>query len=544
MLQVRRNGNDFIARLSFDERKRVNFMGFKWDKNLSRWSTPNARAAYRLFENCDGPTKNKLIHDLELPFNYPDRSIKVIVPTWITPFAHQIEFARWVLSRRSSYIAGEAGTGKSATLGLCLNTVPGRAIVTCPSFLKLNWDDEIEKWSTVYKTTQILKKASDHLDPDADVLVVPDSLLHVHEFREKFFTQTFDYLFIDEAHRFKTKDAKRTTSLLGARRVKVKKERVTWKGFHHICKRTIAMSGTPMPNRPIELFPLVSRHAPQAVNYFDPHRFGLRYCNGHLTDYGWDYTGASNLEELNTVLCRNYMIVKRLEDCVDLPPKLPAKFIYIDDDRPKDLKGDEMKILKRFRVTDLIRLEVERSEKFRDSVTDKLEASPELGAFAFLSQLRLLNGLRKVDASVSALRGMVDTYGKLVVFCWHTEVVKALTERLLNVCPLVITGKTSNVQRNAAVKAFQTKDKHRLLIGNIQAMGVGLTMTASSTPVFVEPSWVPGENDQAISRVHRIGQTGVTRPFFLVVKNSLDHLILNAHQDKKLNIVSAIRPIF
>jgi SWI/SNF-related matrix-associated actin-dependent regulator 1 of chromatin subfamily A len=544
MLQVRRDGNDFIARLSFDERKRVSFMGFKWDKNLSRWSTPNARAAYRLFENCDGPTKNKLIHDLELPFNFPDRSINVVAPSWITPYSHQIEFARWVLSRRASYIAGEAGTGKSATLGLCLNTVPGRAIVTCPSFLKLNWDDEIEKWSTVYKITQILKKASDHLDPEADIYITPDSLLHVHEFREKFFTQTFDYNFIDESHRFKTAKAKRTMSLLGARKVKVKKERVTWKGFHHICKRTIAMSGTPMPNRPLELYPLVSRHAPQALNYFDPHRFGLRYCDGHLTDYGWDYTGASHLEELNIVLCRNYMIVKRLEDCVDLPPKLPAKFIYIDDDRPNDLKGDEMKILKRFRVTDLIRLEVERSEKFRDSVTDKLEASPELGAFGFLSQLRLLTGLRKVGACASALKEMIESYDKIIVFCWHKEVVLALALALGQFSPLVITGKTPNTQRHEIVKSFQTNSAHKFLIGNIQAMGVGLNLTASSVVAFVEPSWVPGENDQGVSRAYRIGQLGTVRPFFFVVKDSLDHLVLNAHQDKKLNISSVIKPVF
>ncbi len=549
MIQVSFDGIQFVAKLSKDEKQLVSRMGFKWDEILSKWTTHNPKAAYRLFEKCDVATRDHIIDELDLPQKeYAKPEIKYNKSRGKIPFNHQIDFCQWVLSRRASYIAGEAGTGKTPVLPLCINTVPGSAIVVCPSFLKLNWEDEIEQWAINFQDIQILKKKSDDLNPEADIYIVPDSLLPDHEFREKFFNlnRRFKYLFGDEVHRFKTGTARRTMSYLGGNKVRLKKyarDHVTWKGFHRIADHVVDMSGTPMPNgRPLELYPLIHRHAPHAVNYFDPHRFGLRYCDGFESEWGWDYSGNSNLEELNLILCRNYMLVKRLRDCVDMPKKIPSKLIFIEDNRGK-LKEDEMRILSRIKIADIIKAEIARSEKFRQRVEDVMEDSPEMGTFGFISELRKMLGLRKVDTCATILKEMAEDNDKIIVFCWHKEVIDELAKKLSNFHPLIITGKVKNDKRHATVKTFQGCNKHRFLIAQLQSAGLGITLTASSLVCFVEPSWNPSDNDQGISRLDRIGQTEEVRSMYFVIKNSMDHLILNAHQDKDFVIKAAIKPL-
>ncbi len=59
-------------------------------------------------------------------------------------------------------------------------------------------------------------------------------------------------------------------------------------------------------------------------------------------------------------------------------------------------------------------------------------------------------------------------------------------------------------------------------MGNLQAMGVGYTLTAASLVVFAERSWVPGENNQCEDRAHRYGQTCGVLIQHLVLNGSLD----------------------
>jgi SWI/SNF-related matrix-associated actin-dependent regulator 1 of chromatin subfamily A len=544
LLEIKFDGEEYFARLSIDQKKTVADAGFLWCDILGRWSTTRDRHAYRLIEFADSPTRQHILEKLDLEL----RSVPKIeyAPNRRKPFEHQLEGARWVLSRRASYIAYEAGLGKTFIASLCLNTIDGPAIIVCPSFLKLNWEDELESGLIDFHHIQILRKQSDKLNPNADIYIVPDSLLHVHLFRKQFFDlkKRFKYLFIDEAHRFKSADARRTMSLVGRREVKLKKEKekVFWKGFHHIADHVINMSGTPMPNRPMELHALISRHAPHAMNYLDPHRFGVLYCGGFESEWGWDYSGATNLEDLHTILSRNYMTVKRKRDCLDMPKKLPPQFLFIEDDRGAKLRQNEMHVLETMKISDIIQNEVARNEKFKQRVEDMIEDNPSIGGFGFISELRKMLGVAKVPQAVAVIKEMLEDRQKLVVFCWHKEVADELCKRLADYMPLKIVGGISDKTRHAHVKAFQTESKFRILVANIQAGGVGITLTKSSRVLFVEPSWVPSDNDQAFDRIDRIGQAEEVQAFFLVVKHSLDHMILNAHQNKLEVIQAAIKP--
>ena len=235
------------------------------------------------------------------------------------------------------------------------------------------------------------------------------------------------------------------------------------------------------------------------------------------------------------------MLVKTKAQCLDLPDRLPPKLLFIDDERGV-YKKDEMRLLETLKVSDIIRIVSEQDEAFRQHVQDMMEDNPELGAFGFISKLRKMLGLSKVKASVKVIEQLLEDRDKLVVFCWHEDVVNDLFANLADYGALKITGKTPHATRHNNVKEFQTNKNKRILVANIQAAGVGITLTKSSAPVFVEPSWRWDDNEQAIDRCHRIGQTEAVQPMFLVVKNSLDHLVLNSYINKGSVIRTAIKP--
>jgi len=90
--------------------------------------------------------------------------------------------------------------------------------------------------------------------------------------------------------------------------------------------------------------------------------------------------------------------------------------------------------------------------------------------------------------------------------------------------------------KDRSVKSFLELAECRLFIGNIQAAGVGLTLTVSDWAVIAEPSWKASENLQAEDRIHRIGQNNNALIEYLVFRNSLDDKILKKHFEKWKNI--------
>ncbi len=86
----------------------------------------------------------------------------------------------------------------------------------------------------------------------------------------------------------------------------------------------------------------------------------------------------------------------------------------------------------------------------------------------------------------------------------------------------MITGDVLKAKRQPLVDEFQKNPKRRLLIGNIEACGLGFTLTKATRVLFVEFSWVDGQNGQASDRAHRIGQNQSVLVQYVVLKDSFD----------------------
>ena len=139
-------------------------------------------------------------------------------------------------------------------------------------------------------------------------------------------------------------------------------------------------------------------------------------------------------------------------------------------------------------------------------------------------------GIGKVEPSAEHITNILESEHKVVVFAYHTDVINGLKEKLKKFNPLVIAGATPSSKRQGIVEKFMELPKCRVLIGQIQAAGVGIDglQHAASLAVFVEISHTPGEIKQAIGRLYREGQKRPCLFQFLMVEGTVDEQVLDS----------------
>lgn len=426
-------------------------------------------------------------------------------------FDYQLAGIEYMINNKAVLLADEPGTGKTIQIAGYLNCIPEaeRVLIVCPSSLRLNWKRELDKW-LVDKSRKV---TLDPKDESAFAHIVSFSSVwrpNVFPFLDK---RKYDVVAIDEAHNCKNEEAKRTIQSL------------------HLAKkspRKVLMTGTPLVNRPIELFPL--------LNCLDENRwankfsFAYEYCAAHYEDiYMYDkqkgravkksvlnMSGASNLPSLSEKL-RSSVMIRRLK--ADVLPQLPHKRRQLIE-IPLETKN----------CKNAVKEESNRWSELCDiygyeECVRQIE-SCEGVAFTEMAEKRKEVALSKIPFCIEYLKNLLDGVDKVVVFAHHRVVVDALFDELKDFNPVKVVGGMSDKQKQESVDSFQENDSVHVFIGNIQAAGVGYTLTKSSTVVFVELAFVPGLMSQAEDRCVRIG----SKADYVLIQ----HLILEKSLDKKL----------
>jgi len=339
----------------------------------------------------------------------------------------------------------------------------------------------------------------------------------------------FDLLICDEIHQCKNPKAQRTKALFGD------KEKPPIQA-----KRRVFLSGTPILNRPCELYTLVKALDPNGLGK-SWSGYHVRYCAAVQTRFGWDVSGASHLDELQNRLRETFM-VRRLKS--DVLKELPAKTrqvvsLPVTPSMAALLKREGAAYDEWQEAQEAIDALNEMGEDYADDVR-RLRVEMET-AFTEMSALRHEVALAKVPA---VLEQVTDTLeggaSKLILFAHHLDVIDALMEGLAAYNPVKVTGSMSGTQRQASVDAFQNDANCRVFVGNIRAAGVGLTLTAASLVAFAELDWVPGNLCQAEDRAHRIGQTDNVLVQHLVFDGSLDAIMAKTLISKQTVIDRAL----
>ena len=144
-------------------------------------------------------------------------------------------------------------------------------------------------------------------------------------------------------------------------------------------------------------------------------------------------------------------------------------------------------------------------------------------AFTAMSEERHRIGMAKLPQVIDHVRTVLDGgTGKLILFAHHHDVLDRLCAELADYGVVTLTGATPQDERQKAVDAFQMNPRIRVFAGQIDAAGVGLTLTASSHVIFAEWSWSPSRLAQAEDRAHRIGQANAVLVEYLIREGTIE----------------------
>ena len=451
-------------------------------------------------------------------------------------FKHQVSGSKFLKARKGAILADEMGLGKTRQeIDAIGNDNVDLHVIVCPASLKLNWKREI---LMVYPEEGVY--VSGGKQPfngklDAWYIVNYDQLgKHVGVILDSGkFTLTGD-----EAHYIKGNSARTKYFMILA----------------DAAARVHLLTGTPVLNRPVELFNLLKaiRHPVAKLKG----KYAERYCgavpmarirdklnNRHFIvhrsqAFGFmhdrsqyqvmfyvDMRGATNLGELKEQIAGSFLR-RTKKEVMDLPEKIETMV-------PVELKPAWRK----------------KYASAFDDYLDFLSSNPMEGKnldnimlarhMVELQKLKQVCSEAKIDAVTEAIEDAVEQGEKVVVFTQYTKTLMDLADRVGRLGIVTLQGSTSQDRRQAAVDSFQSDEKVRVFIGNIKAAGIGITLTASTQVIFADLDWTPAVHDQAADRCHRIGQTGTVNVRYFFVPDSVEEDVLEMLAQKR-EVITAI----
>lgn len=407
----------------------------------------------------------------------------------------------------------EQGLGKTlqsimaATLS---NNFP--CVVVCPASVKMNWQREWHKWTD--KRAMILDdkvKNTWHRYWETGMI---DVFIVNYESLKKYFVKSMPEkkklkrsdqiemkasvelikgVIIDESHRAKDPTTLQSKLLL---RLCNGKEYVN------------LLSGTPVQNRPNDLWPQLAIMG--HLNTFGGKRGFLdRYCEGGR--------GANNLRELNFLLNKHCFFRREKKDVAKDLPEKQRQTIICDITTRTEYETAKHEFEDYLRANGCTDREV--AKKMQAEILVKMGV------------LKAISARGKMNEVKEFVEEILDSGEKLVLFCNLHSIV----DMLMQMFPKAgtITGRDSMEARQRHIDNFQNDPKCQLIVCNIKAAGVGITLTASSRVAFVEYPWTYSDCVQCEDRTHRIGQPNNVMCTYFLGGNTIDEKMYEIIQEKR-----------
>lgn len=397
---------------------------------------------------------------------------------------YQREAMRFMRYTKRCILADDMGLGKSAS-AICAATsflTQKRVLIVCPSYVRGVWTNphnggELQKWAgerlLIFNcgTTK-----ATWISPENQFAVCHYDILHA--WAEKLIDWKPEIVIYDEAHYLMNPASQRTKAAMAISR----DSQYVW-----------ALTGTPMTNRPRDLWGLLSTIVPGRFGEVDKgfFKFGLRYCAAEKVQVTpiktvWKFDGSSRADELRNRL--SHFMLRRTKSEVAL--ELPAK------------------------TRQVIRVATGSKSGGAGFVGgDKLALRSVLAAAADA----------KLDtAAIPLIQAHLEEGRRVVVFTYRKAVAEFIANALGGV---FIHSGVSQQRRGKLLDDLRKQDGASLVAGTIDSMSTGIDLSYADVAVFVELTYEPHEFLQAEARLHRFGQKNPVLVQYLVAMGTADELV-------------------
>lgn len=434
------------------------------------------------------------------------------------PYAYQLDGIKYGLNHDKFILADEQGLGKSfqslniACIRKQLKQVKQCLIICGVNSIKYNWENEVKTHTnesvfvlgTRYKENGKRKVGNSVADRVEDLKTHNEFFLitNIETLRNDDFikqvnkmSDKIQMIIFDEFHLCRNSNSAQTKGLFKLYDFKYK----------------MALSGTPIVNRPLDAYVGLKWLGLEKVNFSTFRRF---YCEtGGVS--GHQLQGYRNLSKLRESLAHN--MLRRLKtDVLDLPDKI-EKIEYVE------MTEEQWKIYDEIRQEILENIDLIVASN--NPLTHLLRLRQATG------DTSLLSSTVHISAKLERLEQIVDEIAengrKCVIFSNWSQMTERIRDKLKRFNPAYITGEVKDVDREAEKQKFATDNTCKVCIGTIGALGTGHTLIAADTVIYTDLPWHRAAVDQCSDRIHRIGQTHTVHIIKLICIDTIDERINN-----------------
>ena len=168
--------------------------------------------------------------------------------------------------------------------------------------------------------------------------------------------------------------------------------------------------------------------------------------------------------------------------------------------------------------------------EFASEDADAYVAAVRAGNFMAMRRAAYQTSTPKKSAKLRRLLEIVgeaaENGRKVVIFSYFRDVLDTVRRAVGPGALGPLTGSTTPAQRLALVDQLSRVDGHAVLLSQVEAGGIGMNMQAASVVILCEPQIKPTIEEQAIARLHRMGQVRAVQVYRLLVADSVDQRML------------------